>query len=933
MRSAGLIGRDAETRTLAEFVDVVRSGRSRSLVVRGDCGLGKTALLQWVVDQAGDCQVLRAVGVESETELAFAGLHQLLAPILHRLGNLPPPQRAALQTAFGVEAGTPDRFFIALAVLNLLADTAEQQPLICLVDDEQWLDRASAQALAFVARRLGEAPVGLIFATEVTNGELSGLPELRLDGLNDTDARALLDRVLTTPLDPHIREQILIESRGNPLALVELPRGITPADLAGGFALPAVVSMAGPLEDSFMRRLDSLPPATQKMLQLAAADPVGEPAVRWDAAARLGLDPGAATPAIEAGLIDFGARVQFRHPLIRSVVYRSASATEKRNVHRALAEATDPRLDPDRRAWHRAQAAAGPDETVAAELEGSADRALARGGVAAGAAFLELAARLTPEPDRRASRMLAAAGAKRDAGALDAALGLLVQVGAGPQDGLRTARAEYLRAEIAFDQLRVGDAARLLQTTAGRFESLCASSSREVRLRALDAAMWLANPSGQDVPSIAETTAAALAGPPSPQPPRAVDVLLDAFVARFSEGYQAAAPLFDRAITMLLGADTDAAPLDDWLPITRSRFSATLAAEVWDAQSWHALALRETHFTRTTGAPIHLQFALHYLAWTLVLRGEFGKATSVIDEDCAIAAATGNPPLKFGRLLLAAWRGQDDAALELIEATASSAVTEGKCRVADFAAYARAVLDNGHGRHADALAAIAGVFERDHVGMGALVIPEVIEAASRTGNIEIVAAARDWMALRARVTPTPWALGIDARIRALLSDDDAADGLYRASIDHLARTPTGAEAARGHLMYGEWLRRQNRRVDARVQLRTAEKMFSAMGADGFAERARRELLATGESARKRSTTSGTGADLTPQELQVARLAREGLSNNEIGGQLFISPRTVQYHLRKVFAKLGIHSRSELAHVMPVQGGAGARLEPSASPSR
>ncbi len=931
MCAVGLIGRDAETRALAEFVDDVGSGRSRVLVVRGECGLGKTALLNWVVEHAGDCQVLRAGGVEAEMELAFAGLHQLLAPILSRLDNLPSPQRDALQMAFGFRVGAvPDRLFIALAVLSLLADTAKQQPLICLIDDEQWLDRASAQALTFVARRLGDESVGLIFATQVATAELSGLPELHLDGLSNADAHALLDRALTAPLDPAMRERFVNETRGNPLALSELPRSVTPAELAGGFAAPAVMPMSDRLEDSFRRRLDALPSATRRLVLLAAADPVGEPSLLWNAGARLGIDARAAAPAMEAGLIHFGTRVQFFHPLVRSAAYRSALVADKQDAHRALAEATDPRLDPDRRAWHRAQAAAGPDETVAAELEGSADRALARGGVAAAAAFLELAAMLTPAPDRRAARMLAAAKAKRDAGALDAALGLLVAVETGPLDALQTAQVEYLRGEIAFDQWHVREAAQLLRSAAGRFESLCAESSREVRLRALDAAMWLAGPDGPDKSSILETAAAARAGPPSPQPPRAVDVLLDAFVALFTDGYAAAAPLLNRAIEMLLAADVEAGRLDSWLPITRSKIRAALAAEVWDAESWYALALRETQFARTTGAPIQLQLALHYLAWTLLLRGEFGKAASVIDEDFAAAAAPGNPPLRFGTLLLAAWRGEREKARELIEETTASAEAEGNCRAADLAAYARSVLDNGLGRHADALAAVKPVFDHDHAGLGALVVPELVEAASRTDNVELLAAARDWMAVRAKATPTPWALGIDSRIRALSSDGAVAESLYRESLEYLGRTPIVVERARGHLIYGEWLRRQNRRVDARAQLRVAEEMFSAMGADGFADRARRELLATGESARKRSAKTGdTGVDLTPQELQVARLAREGLSNNEIGVQLFISPRTVQYHLRKVFAKLGIRSRGELAHVLPGPGGAAARLEPSA----
>jgi DNA-binding CsgD family transcriptional regulator len=918
MRTARLIGRHAETRALADFLDDVRSGQSRVLVLRGEIGMGKTALLDWVVARADDCQVLRSAGVQAEVELAFAGLHQLLAPVLPLVPKLPAPQREALQTAFGARAGaTPDRFFIALAVLSLFADAANQRPLICLVDDEQWLDRASAQALAFVARRLDAEPVGVIFASQVATTELSGLPELRLTGLDSADASELLDSALTAPLDPTFRERFVIESRGNPLALSELPRSVTPAALAGGFAAPAVMPMSECLEDSFRRRLDELPTATRQLVLLAAADPAGEPPLLWNAAARLGIDTGAAEPAIEAGLISFGARVQFRHPLVRSAAYRSASLAEKQEAHRALAEATDPLLDPERRAWHRAQAATGPDEAVAAELENSADRALARGGVSAAAAFLERAAMLTPSSAHRAARMLAAAMAKRDAGDLDTALGLLAAADDGPLDPLPAAQVEYLRGEIAFDQLRVREAAQLLQNAARQFESLCPELSREVRLRALDAAMWLAGPHRPDTSSILETAAAARAGPPSPRPPRAVDVLLDAFIARFTEGYASAAPLFNRAIEMLLAAETAVDQPDSWLPLTRSKLSATPAAEVWDAQSWYALALRETQFARTTGAPLHLQFALHYLAWTLVLRGEFDKAASVLCEDRAIAAVTGNPPLAFGGLLLAAWRGQHDEACELITEISTSAAAQGKCRVADFAAYTRAVLDNGLGRHGDALEAVKEVFEHDHAGFGPLVIPELAEAASRTGNSTFLTAAADWMAVRVATTPTPWALGIDARIRALLGEGDEADSLYRESLEHLGRAEVNLECARGHLIYGEWLRRQHRRVDSRVQLRMAEEMFVAIGADGYAARAHRELLASGESVRKRSAKAGAaGAELTAQELQVARLAQEGLSNNEIGEQLYISPRTVQYHLRKVFAKLGIRSRSELGHVLP-----------------
>ncbi|MDX6562944.1 MAG: hypothetical protein QOD65_2758, partial [Gaiellales bacterium] len=414
-RATGLTGRRSECGALDRLTDAVRAGESRALVVRGEPGVGKTALLEYTVEQASGCHVARAAGVQSEMELPFAGLHQLLAPTLDRLERLPVPQRDALRTAFGVSAGpAPDRFFIGLAVLSLLSDLAEDQPLICLVDDEQWLDRASAQVLAFAARRLEAESVGLVFAARAPSDELAGLPELMVEGLRESDAHELLDSVLTAPLDARVRDQIVSETRGNPLALLELARGLTPAELAGGFALPSAVPLSRSIEESFRRRLDALPSDTRRLLQLAAADPVGEPLLVWRAAERLGIGTDAATPAVDAGLIEFGARVRFRHPLVRSAAYRSASVQERQDAHRALAEVTDPEVDPDRRAWHRAQAAPGPDEDVAKELERSAGRAQARGGLAAAAAFLERAATLTPEPTHRAERLLAAARTKRD---------------------------------------------------------------------------------------------------------------------------------------------------------------------------------------------------------------------------------------------------------------------------------------------------------------------------------------------------------------------------------------------------------------------------------------------------------------------------------------------------------------------------------------
>ena len=810
-----------------------------------------------------------------------------------------------LRTAFGVSPGSaPDRFFVGLAVLSLLSDVAEERPLVCLVDDEQWLDSASAQVLAFVARRLGAESVGLVFAARVASDELAGLPMLLVEGLREDDARALLDSVLTGPLDARVRDQIVSETRGNPLALLELVRGVTPAELAGGFGLPGGVRLSGRIEESFRRRLDALPADTRHLLQLAAADPVGEPSLVWRAAERLAIGTEAATPAVEAGLIEFGGRVRFRHPLVRSAAYRSASVEERQDVHRALAEVTDPEVDPDRRAWHRSHAAPGADEDVAEELERSAGRAQARGGLAAAAAFLERAAMLTPEPGRRAQRLLAAARVRRDAGALDAALGLLVAVEAGPLDALRTAEVEHLRGQIAFDQEHVSDAARLLLSAARRLEPLDADSARETHLEALVAAMWAADlhsPGG-----VLEAAEAARAAPPGPDPPRVVDVLLDAFALRLTEGYEAAAPTLTRALEPFLALSVASDDVGRW------RWSATVALELWDYDSWHALAARQVQFARDTGALVQLQFALDLLAWTHHVAGESTAAAQLIAEERLIAEATGNPPLVFTEMMLAAWRGREAQASELIEATLQEARAGGLG--ANLATYASSVLDNGLGRHDAAREAAWRVFERDLVAYGPFVVPELAEAASRTGDMALVRAALEWLSERTRVTPTEWALGIEARVRALLSQGDAAESLYRESIDRLGQTSIRVELARAHLLYGEWLRRENRRVDAREELRAAHEMLATMGIEAFAERARRELLATGETVRKR--TVETRDELTAQERQIARLARDGLSNPEIGTRMFISPRTVQYHLHKVFTKLDISSRNQLDRVLP-----------------
>jgi AAA ATPase domain len=828
-RVPGLLGRRGECEVLDGLLGAVRAGESRALVVGGEPGAGKTALLDYLAGRASGCRVAAAAGVQSEMELAFAGLHQLLAPMLDRLGCVPGPQREAVRTAFGMSAGpAPDRFFIGLAVLGLLSEVAAERPLVCLVDDAQWLDRASAQVLAFVARRLAAEPVGLVFAARDPGEELAGLPEMTVQGLRDDDARALLGSALAGPLDERVRDQFVAETRGNPLALLELPRGLT-AELAGGFGLPGALPLPGRIEESFRRRIEALPDQTRRLLLLTAAEPAGDPALVWRAAGRLGIGAAAAGPAADAGLAEFGARALFRHPLVRSAAYRPASAEEKQQVHRALAEATDPAIDPDRRAWHRAQAAPGPDEDVAAELERSAGRAQARGGLAAAAAFLERATVLTPDPARRAGRALAAAQAKRDAGALDAALGLLVAAGAGPPDPLRAAQAEHLRGRIAFDQQRGIAAPRLLLGAAQLLGPLNASLAREAHLEALVAAMWAGHLGRSG--GVREAAEAALAAPPAADPPRAGDVLLDAFAVRFTRGYASAVPALTRALELLVALDSSPGEARRWLWLAGARgASGLIATELWDFESWRALATDGAQAARDTGAFVHLQFALNRLAGAHLLAGELAAAAELLDEDRLIADATGNPPIAAATMALAAWRGQEREAAALIEATVQTATARGMGMLADLADYASSVLYNGLGRHDAARDAARRAFEDDQLGLGPSIVPELAEAASRTGDEALVRAALGWLSERTRVTPTQWALGIQARLQALLSDGPSAERRYRESIDRLGRTRVGTELARSQLLYGEWLRRHNRRADAREPLRAACQMLEAMGA-------------------------------------------------------------------------------------------------------
>jgi DNA-binding CsgD family transcriptional regulator len=905
-----LLGRRRERDVLDRVLESAREGHGGVLALYGEPGVGKTALLDYAAEAGADCTVVRAVGVEGEMELAFAAVQQLCSPSLHLMDRLPEPQRVALEVALGLSSGPPpNTFLVGLAVLNLVSEAADEQPLLCLVDDAQWLDRASARVLAFVARRLLAERIAMVFAAREAIDALRGVAELRVEPLNRRDARALLDSVLPARLDERVLERIVAETRGNPLALLELPRGLTPAQLAGGFGLPGVLPLSARIEESFARRLAQLPRDARRLLLLAAADATGDAALLLRAARRLGIPETAAAAVESEGLLLLDGSVVFRHPLVRSAVYGAAEPTERRAVHRALAEETDPEADPDRRAWHLAQSASAPDEEVAVELERSAERARARGGFAAAAAFLERAAALTPAPVQRAQRTLAAAQIKFSAGALEDALSLLASTEVTALDELGQARVDLLSAQIASEQWRAADAGRLFMSAASRLEPLDSEQARETYLEALAGAM--ANDI-EVVGGASAVAAAARAAPPGAVPPRMVDVLLDAFAIRLTEGYAAAAPAFARALEYLFALDLADVEGRRWLSLSGARNAHIVALELWDDEAMTLLEDGQVQVARDAGAFGHLQFALGFVARNQILAGKLTAAAQLIDEANAIAEATGNAPFVNAPMVLAAWRGDEAEASGLIEATSDQSAR----RRWTSNNYAKAVLYNGLGRHDAALEAAWEAMQPDPIGYGTQLVPELAEAAARTGNRARLEFTREWLSERTAAISSGWLNGIDARVRAFLSSGDAADALYRDSIANLSGTRMRIELARTRLLYGEWLRRERRRLDAREQLRTALEAFTGMGVEGFARRAERELLATGERARTRAM--GTRDQLTPQEAQISRLVAEGQTNREIAAQLFISPSTVEYHLRKVFRKLAVKSRTQLANRMQAQ---------------
>jgi DNA-binding CsgD family transcriptional regulator len=907
-RSTALVGRTAERARLEQLRTDAREGRSGTLVIRGDPGVGKTALLRCLDDDSREWHVARADGVESEMELAYSGLHQLCSTMLSGLDDLPAPQAEALATVLGLAAGpAPDRFLVGLGVLTLFANAAEHRPLLCLVDDAHWLDQVSADVLGFVSRRLLAERIAIVCTARTGIGDdvLVGAPALVLEGLGRDEARELLLASVTGPLDPAIADQVIAESHGNPLALVELPRGLTSSELAGGFGLFDPAALSSRIEESFLRRMDALPPDTRQVLLVAAAEPLGDPLLLWRALARLGIDPMAAAAAESEGLLTIGAHVQFRHPLVRTTAYRAGSVEERRSVHLALAEETDPETDADRRAWHLALAATGPDEHVAQELERSAGRAQARGGLAAAAAFLQRAVTLTPDPATRTNRALAAAEANLRAGAFDPTASLLSMAESEPLDDVQRVTVEVLRAHLAFASGDGRAAPELLLHAAQALVPFDLGTARETFVLAWGAAGY-AGAAGGDVLHRIATAALAV---PRPEESGPLDLLLAGLSEIVIGGHAAATPLLRQAAVAVL----DDLPLDD---VLRWGWMGLVAPFlVWDPDTLGTMANRFLGLMRSAGALSSLPHLMQQLGHVYTCTGDLAAAASVAAEADALAAAIGTRIPPYTALVLAGMRGHESELAPVIRRVDEYFASDGEQDAVAWAG-AVAVLNNGLGRYAEAVEAASRVALADQhpVLITMSVLPELVEAAARSGDLALASESLEHLEGMTRPVGNDYALGTEARCRALVSEDAYAEDCYIEGVERLARTPVRPDLARAHLVYGEWLRRQGRRLDSREQLRIAHEMLGSIGMDAFAERARRELAGTGEKVRRRNDP--TRWQLTPQEEQIARLARDGMSNPEIGSQLFISPRTVEWHLRKVFSKLAITSRRELKTALP-----------------
>ncbi|TQM57338.1 helix-turn-helix transcriptional regulator [Humibacillus xanthopallidus] len=908
-----LLGREVERARLRELVAAVRGGRCATLLVYGEAGIGKTALLDHLASDASGCTVVRVAGVQAEMELPFAGLQQVCAQLPDLGGRLPEPQQAALEVALGrTTGGAPGRYLVGLAFLGLVTEAATQAPVLVVVDDVHWFDRESVDALAFAARRLQADAVGLVVAarTELVPGAVADLPPLEVPPLGREDARALLGSVVPR-LDDAVAARIVGELHGNPLALVELARAVGPDGLAGGFRVPASgqdAPVPARIEAAYRDRASALPADTRRMLLLAAAEPTGDPALLWRAAAAESIGPSALSPAEEDGLVSVGARVVFRHPLVRSAVYGAASPEERRRVHRVLAEATDAVHDPDRHAWHLAKAVVGTDEAIATELERSAVRARARGGVVAAAAFMEESVRLTGDARCRSRRALDAAQLGELAGSADRAVAMLALAEDGPLDAVERARATHLRGRISLTVERGTDAVPLLVSAAVLMEQHDARRARDMHLEALTAALFACS-DGHDID--VRSVAARARQAPDPGSRRSVtDTLLEGLATLELDGPQPAAEMLGRALEAFR---SDALPDDDalrWLWL-----ACRVAVLQWDDASWAVVAGRGTQIAREAGSLVALPAVLSSSAALQSLRGDGALARHQVEEAESLWRSVSAVAPPYGAMTVEAWRGRPDRLGRLIEDHRDGLIARGEGMGLALAAWSTALVRVAEGRYAEAFdhaRAAAAYPEAIIYSRWALV--ELVESGVRSGHADAAAEALVRLARSTQASGTDWALGVEARCRALLADGQRAEAFYAEAVERLERTALRAESARAHLLYGEWLRRRRQRARARLHLSRAHEEFSTMGAQAFAARAAAELVSTGGYPNRGHEMSPPR--LTAQEERVARLASAGSSNAEIAAQLFISRSTVDYHLRKVFEKLGVDSRTRLHLVLP-----------------
>jgi len=903
-----LLGRDDETLVITSLLEGTRNGDGAAIVIHGEPGIGKTAILERAVALARDFNVLRTLGNEAEMELPYASLQDLFRPEIQEVEQLPHPQRCALEVALGRRDGqVPDRLLVGLGLLNLMSLVSTRRPVLCVVDDVQWLDAASAHAIGFAARHVSKDPVAFLLGSRTLTEEVRGIAELHIGGLEDKDARELLATALPDRLDGGVVDRLIAETHGNPLALLELPRGLTPSQLAGGFGPPVSVTLTGQIEESYRRRLARLSPGSRTLLLIVAADPTGDPGIIWRAASSLGIDEGASETIEDDGLVDFGERVVFRHPLVRSAVYKTANPRNRREAHNALAEATDAVYDPDRKAWHRAQATLHPNEAVADELEASAERAQSRGGYAAAGAFLERSVAFTVDPASRAVRALRAAQAKCMGGALDAASGLVMIAERGPLDDLHQAQLDALLGQIAFARSRGNEVSPLMLRAASRLEHVDLTLARDAYFDALIAAILSGHLAVEaDVVAVAK---AALAVPPSDQQPRASDVLLEGLSLLVTDGVTPGTAVLKRALSAFRGDRLSTEERLRW-----SWVAGGTAGLIWDHETWDLLTARHQRLARDLGALSILPISLSTRVMMCLFAGEMAAAQSLADQVEVVTDASDNRRIQNSALFLAAFRGDQPELQQLSETITSDAQSEGEGLALSRVHWATALLCNGRGEYEEAFRcakeAVRHPNEFWYWGWAAV---ELIEAASRTNRTE---GARSVLARFQESTDasgTEWALGVQARCRALLTDGAGAEALYQEAIDRLLPTRLQVDLARTRLLYGEWLRRQRRQRHARDQLRRAHELFVEFDMSAFAGRAEAELLATGERARKREVD--TQVDLTPRELRISELATQGATNQDIAEQLFISPATVEYHLTKVYRKLGIRSRTQLANVL------------------